>query len=62
MRYRTHDRQDEDTTIDTQMWISSSRGLPLRQIIDMDVGGKMGKSHQEIGFDYADVTPPAAAK
>ncbi|MFT3792562.1 MAG: hypothetical protein QM741_16195 [Rudaea sp.] len=56
--YRVHQTSDA-ATVDTQIWIASGSGLPLRQTVDMDVGGKLGKSHREIRYDYANVQPPA---
>jgi hypothetical protein len=60
--YATHDDQGEGSTVDNTLWISKSRGLPLRQGIDIDVGGKFGKSHTDIRFDYADVRVPVDVK
>ncbi|MGA9826760.1 MAG: hypothetical protein WBQ57_00250 [Rhodanobacteraceae bacterium] len=57
--YGTHDDQGEGSTVDGMLWVSKSRGLLLRQTIDMDVGGKHGKSHTDIHFDYANVHAPA---
>lgn len=54
--FRVHN-QSEDAVTDQQIWIGAS-GLPLRQIIDTDVGGTLGKSRREIRYDYADVQPP----
>ena len=54
--FRVHNQSD-DATIDQQIWIGAN-GLPLKQVIDTDVGGALGKSHREIRYDYADVQPP----
>ena len=35
--YKVH-KQTPDDTIDTQIWVSKLRGLPLKQINDIDVG------------------------
>jgi hypothetical protein len=48
--------------LDTTVWISKSKGLPLRADIDIDVGGSMGKSHKSIRFDYVNVHPPAGVQ
>lgn len=56
--YDTRENQDGDT-VNSQLWISKSRGLPVKQTIDMDVGGKLGKSHSELRIEYANVQPPA---
>ncbi|HET8943123.1 MAG TPA: hypothetical protein VFN13_14180 [Rudaea sp.] len=60
--YATHDVQEAGTTINGKLWISKTRGVPLRQMIDMDVGGKRGKSHTDLRFDYANVQPPVAGQ
>ena len=54
--FRVHEQNDA-AVIDSRIWIGTN-GLPLKQIIDMDVGGNLGKSHREIRYDYADVQPP----
>ena len=56
-------KQTPDDTVDTQVWISKSRGLPLTQINDIDVGaGAAGKSHTEIRYEYTNVTAPGAGR
>ncbi|MEO6799577.1 MAG: hypothetical protein ABI178_06545 [Rhodanobacter sp.] len=60
--YATRDEQEGGTHLDSQLWISKSRGLPLKQTIDVDVGGKFGKSHQEARIDYANVQAPAGVR
>ena len=56
--YKVHNHTPDDT-VDTQIWISKSRGLPLKQIYDIDVnGGARGKSHTEIHYAYTNVTAP----
>ncbi len=59
--YKVHN-QTPDDTVDTQIWISKSRGLPLKQINDIDVGGARGKSHTEIRYEYTNVAAPAVAE
>lgn len=54
--FRVHDQNDDDV-IESQVWIGAN-GLPLRQVIDTDVGGALGKSHREIRFDYANAQAP----
>ncbi|SPF45357.1 exported hypothetical protein [Candidatus Sulfopaludibacter sp. SbA4] len=44
--------------IDSQIWISKAKGLPLRQDIDIDVGGSRGKSHSSMRFEYGNIKPP----
>jgi hypothetical protein len=51
---------DDDTTIDSQLWVSKKTGLPLKQVIDMDAGPS-GRNHQSVRYDYVNVTAPAAA-
>jgi len=59
--YKVH-TQTPDDTVDTQIWISKLRGLPLKQINDLDVGGARGKSHTEIRYEYSNVRAPAVAE
>ena len=60
--YKIH-QQTPVATIDTQIWISKLRGLPLKQINDMDVGGgARGKSHRETRYEYNGVSAPAVAE
>jgi hypothetical protein len=51
--------ETEDSKTDGQIWISKSRGVPLRTEIDMDTGGSMSKSHMSMRYDYTNVQPPA---
>lgn len=48
----------EGSSVNSQDWISKSRNLPLKQTMDIDVGGKFGKSHHEVRIDYSDVRAP----
>ena len=57
--YKVHN-QTPDETVDTQIWISKSRGLALKQINDINVGGS--KSHTEIRYEYNNVTAPAVTE
>jgi hypothetical protein len=43
---------------DQQLWISKSAGLPVREIIDMDMGDRGGKSHAEIRVVYSGIAAP----
>jgi len=45
--------------MDTDVWISKGRGLPLKSESHVDVGGAMGKSHTVARYDYTNVRPPA---
>lgn len=60
--YDTVNKQEDGGTVNSRVWISKSRGLPIKQAIDVDVGGKLGKSHTDIAIDYANVQPPAGVK
>lgn len=50
---------NEMATIDTDMWISKSRGVLLKSTSVTDVGGPMGKSSVSSRYDYTNVRPPA---
>jgi outer membrane lipoprotein-sorting protein len=51
--YKAH-AENEESTSDAEIWISKSRGLPLRESIDMG-----DKTHMAITFDYSNVQAPA---
>jgi hypothetical protein len=59
--YRTHGVTEAGTT-DATLWMSKRTGLPLKDEVDLDAGGKLGKSHQTIRYDYANVRPPAGVQ
>jgi len=40
------------------VWIAKSTGLPVRQEIDLDIGGAIGKSHHAVRFEYRNVQAP----
>ena len=61
MLYSVHQGTD-DATIDSQIWISKSRGVPLKTDIEMDVGGKLGKSHRIMRYEYTNVQAPAVVR
>ena len=50
--------QTEDMKTDGQVWISRSKGLIVRQELDTDVGGTLGKTHRSIRYEYDNVRPP----
>jgi hypothetical protein len=56
--YSLH-RQTADYKSDSQMWISKSRGVPLKLEMDTDVGGTAGKGHRTIRYEYTNVQAPA---
>jgi hypothetical protein len=55
--YSAHDISSKGVT-DIQIWISKAKGLALREDVDIDVGGKGGKSHMSMRFEYGSVKPP----
>jgi outer membrane lipoprotein-sorting protein len=59
--YSLH-RQTADDKSDSQMWVSKSRGLPLKLEMDIDVGGTAGKRHRIIRYEYTNVRAPAGAQ
>ena len=44
--------------VDSQIWISRAKGLPLRQEDDIDLGVGKGKSHNSTRYEYGNVKPP----
>ena len=54
--YTSHS-QSEKGTVDTQMWISKSRALLLRQ--DIDLAGTGFKNHSSSRFEYTNVKAPS---
>jgi hypothetical protein len=44
---------------DEQLWIAKGNGLPLREIIEMDMGDHGGKSRAEIHVVYSGIQAPA---
>jgi hypothetical protein len=54
--------ESEGATSDATTWVSKSRGLPLRLDSDIDAGGKMGKTHRSIRYEYSNVQAPAGVK
>jgi len=59
--YSGHD-QLPDAKVDSQVWISKARGLPLKMEMDMDTGGAAGKSHRTVRYEYSNVQPPAGVQ
>jgi hypothetical protein len=43
---------------DSQIWISNSTGMALREEQDVDMGGEIGKLHNSARFEYGNVQPP----
>jgi hypothetical protein len=40
------------------MWVSKTRGLLLRQKLDMDTGDKASRSRHSVRYEYENVQPP----
>jgi hypothetical protein len=59
--YSTHE-ETEAGKVDSTVWISKTRNLPLKSETDLDVGGAMGKSHTVVRYDYSNVQPPSGVK
>jgi hypothetical protein len=59
--YSSHSETGKGTS-DLKVWISKANGLPLREEIDLDLGGDTGKTHSTVRFDYDHVEPPKDAK
>jgi hypothetical protein len=59
--YSTHsERSDADIghiVSDGRIWISKSKGLPLRHEMDVDAGHGM-KDHHSVRYEYTNVQPP----
>lgn len=53
MRRETESRKEEG-----QMWISMVTGRALREEVDTDYGGSLGKSRLSARFEYSNVKPP----
>jgi hypothetical protein len=56
--YGAHaERSHPDTKSDGQIWISKSRGLPLRDEMDIDAGDG-SRHHHSTHYEYTNVQPP----
>lgn len=55
--YSTHTETDGQKD-DGQAWISKTRGLPLRQEMDIDMQGMANKQHYSMRYEYTNVKPP----
>jgi hypothetical protein len=44
--------------VSTQIWISKTKGLPLRQDVDVDLGTGKAKTHNSTRFEYGNIKPP----
>jgi outer membrane lipoprotein-sorting protein len=54
-------QQSPDGNRDSQIWISKSRGVPLKLEMDID-GGAKGKSHRTIRYEYTNVQAPSGVQ
>ena len=59
--WRTH-VVTEMSAVDTDMWISKSRGLVLKATSIVDVGGAHGKTRTSGRYEYTNVRPPAGVQ
>ncbi|HEX3748004.1 MAG TPA: hypothetical protein VHW09_28935 [Bryobacteraceae bacterium] len=59
--YSEH-RETQDEKSDSQIWISKSRGLPLKLEATTDRGGPNGKRHTLLRFEYTNVQAPAGVQ
>ncbi len=57
--YSTHN-ENEDSKEDGQVWVSKSKGLPLREEQDVDLGSG-DKHHMSIRYEYTNVQAPAVS-
>jgi len=55
--YTTHDDTAHGKS-DNQIWVSKSKGLILRQEMDIDMGGANGKTHLSVHYEYSNVQTP----
>lgn len=55
--YSMHD-EIQGAKTESQIWISKSRGVPLKLEMDMDSGGAAGKSHRTMRYEYTNVKAP----
>lgn len=51
-------RETETGKEDGQVWISKANGRALREEVDVDYGGAIGKSHLSARYEYSNVKPP----
>lgn len=56
--YSLHSESENAAKEDAQMWISKRTGLPLREELDMDIGGSSGKIHLSTRYEYGNVKAP----
>ncbi len=57
----SEDSVNDDIRSSGQIWISMSRGLPLKSEAQIDLGGSE-KEHMTTRYDYSNVQAPAGVK
>jgi hypothetical protein len=55
--YSSH-QETEGAKIDSQVWVSKARRVPLKIESDSDVGGAGGKVHRTMRYEYNNVQAP----
>jgi hypothetical protein len=53
-----YNTQSQSGEARARLWISKSTGLPLREEVDVDSGGKGHNSHTSIRYEYGNVQAP----
>ena len=51
-------RETDNFKEESQVWISTARGVPLREEQDIEMGGSIGKRHNSAHFEYRNIQPP----
>ena len=51
-------RETETVKEDGQVWISKAKGRALREEVDVDYGGAIGKGHLSARYEYSNVKAP----
>ena len=55
--YSVHSENTEAKS-DSQIWISKSKGVPLRQELDINLAESGGKKHYSVRYEFGNVKPP----
>jgi hypothetical protein len=48
----------DNSKIESQVWISKAKGLPVRQDVDIELGAGKGKMHNSTRFEYGNIKAP----
>jgi len=51
-------RENENFKEDSEIWISTARGVPLQEEQDIEMRGSLGKRHNLAHFEYTNIRPP----